>query len=116
MEILRSIVVLVHLVGFATLFGAWVVELVGQRRVTRIMHWGLGIALVAGLALSAPWGLDHDLNYAKIGIKLVVLVLIGGLLGAGAGRLRKSGSVPTGIFWPIGILTLLNAGLAVIWR
>ena len=116
MEILRSIVVLVHLVGFATLFGAWVVELVGQRRVTRIMHWGLGIALIAGLALSAPWGLDHDLNYAKIGIKLVVLVLIGGLLGAGAGRLRKSGSVPAGIFWPIGILTLLNAGLAVIWR
>lgn len=116
MEILRSIVVLVHLVGFATLFGAWVVELVGQRRVTRIMHWGLGIALVAGLALSAPWGLDHDLNYAKIGIKLVVLVLIGGLLGAGAGRLRKSGSVPAGIFWPIGILTLVNAGLAVIWR
>ncbi|EZP26110.1 hypothetical protein [Microbacterium oleivorans] len=116
MEILRSIVVLVHLVGFATLFGAWMVELVGQRRVTRIMHWGLGIALVAGLALSAPWGLDHDLNYAKIGIKLVVLVLIGGLLGAGAGRLRKSGSVPAGIFWPIGILTLLNAGLAVIWR
>ncbi|MEU2203457.1 Fe-S protein [Microbacterium oleivorans] len=115
MEILRSIVVLVHLVGFATLFGAWVVELVGQRRVTRIMHWGLGIALVAGLALSAPWGLDHDMNYAKIGIKLVVLVLIGGLLGAGAGRLRKSGSVPAGIFWPIGILTLLNAGLAVIW-
>lgn len=116
MEILRSIVVLVHLVGFATLFGAWVVELVGQRRVTRTMHWGLGIALVAGLALSAPWGLDHDLNYAKIGIKLLVLVLIGGLLGAGAGRLRKSGSVPAGIFWPIGILTLLNAGLAVIWR
>jgi len=116
METLRSIVVLIHLVGFATLFGAWVVELVGQRRVTRIMHWGLGIALVAGLALSAPWGLDHDLNYAKIGIKLVILVIIGGLLGAGAGRLRKSGSVPAGIFWPIGILTLVNAGLAVIWR
>lgn len=116
MEILRSIVVLVHLVGFATLFGAWIVEAVGQRRVTRIMHWGLGIALVAGLALSAPWGLDHDLNYTKIGIKLVVLVLIGGLLGAGAGRLRRSGSVPAGIFWPIGALTLLNAGLAVIWR
>ncbi|MDQ1125315.1 hypothetical protein QE428_000348 [Microbacterium sp. SORGH_AS 505] len=43
-------------------------------------------------------------------------MLIGGLLGAGAGRLRKTGSVPAGIFWPIGILTLVNAGLAVIWR
>ncbi|WP_405373118.1 MULTISPECIES: Fe-S protein [unclassified Microbacterium] len=116
MEILRSVVVLIHLVGFATVFGAWVVEAVGRRRVTRIMHWGLGISLIAGLALSAPWGLTGDLNYAKIGIKLVVLVIIGGLLGAGAARLRKSGTTPAGIFWAIGALTLLNAGLAVIWR
>jgi hypothetical protein len=116
MEILRSVVVLIHLVGFATIFGAWIVEAVGKRRVTRLMHWGLAIALVAGLALSAPWGLTHDLNYMKIGIKLVVLILIGGLLGAGAARERKSGAVPIAIFWAIGGLTLLNAGLAVIWR
>jgi hypothetical protein len=115
MEILRHAVVLVHLVGFAVLFGSWVVEAIGKRRVTRIMHWGLGIALIAGLILSAPWGLDHDLNYTKIAIKLVVLVIIGALLGIGAGRERKSGSVPTAVFWGIGILTLLNAGLAVIW-
>jgi hypothetical protein len=116
MEILRHAVVLVHLVGFAVLFGSWVVEAIGKRRVTRIMHWGLGIALIAGLTLSAPWGLDHDLNYTKIAIKLVVLVIIGALLGIGAGRERKSGSVPAPVFWGIGILTLLNAGLAVIWR
>lgn len=116
MEILRHAVVLIHLVGFAVLFGSWVVEAVGKRRVTRIMHWGLGIALVAGLALSAPWGLDHDLNYTKIAIKVVVLVIIGALLGIGAGRERKSGSVPAPVFWGIGVLTLLNAGLAVIWR
>jgi hypothetical protein len=116
MEILRHPVVLIHLVGFAVLFGSWVVEAVGKRRVTRIMHWGLGIALVAGLALSAPWGLDHDLNYTKIAIKVVVLVIIGALLGIGAGRERKSGSVPAPVFWGIGVLTLLNAGLAVIWR
>lgn len=116
MEILRHAVVLVHLVGFAVLFGSWVVEAVGKRNITRIMHWGLGIALAAGLVLSAPWGLDHDLNYTKIGIKLVVLVIIGALLGIGAGRARKGGSVPAPVFWGIGVLTLLNAGLAVIWR
>lgn len=115
MEILRSIVIVIHLVGFATLFGAWLVEALGKKRVTRLMHWGLAIALVAGLALSAPWGLTHDLNYMKIGIKVVILVIIGGLLGAGAARERKTGSVPAGIFWPIGILTLTNASLAVIW-
>jgi len=116
MEILRHAVVLVHLVGFAVLFGAWVVEAAGKRGITRLMHWGLGIALTAGLVLSAPWGLDHDLNYTKIGIKIVVLIIIGALLGIGAGRERKSGSVPAPVFWSIGVLTLLNAGLAVIWR
>jgi hypothetical protein len=117
MEILRGIVLLVHLVGFAVLFGAWVVELVnGKRGITRLMHWGLGIAAVAGLALAAPWGIEYDLNYAKIGTKLVILLVIGALLGIGAARQRKSGSVPPAIFWGIGILTLVNAGIAVLWR
>jgi hypothetical protein len=115
MEILRSIVVLIHLIGFATLFGAWLVEAIGKRRITRLMHWGLGIALVAGLALAAPWGIDGELNYVKITIKLVVVVIIGALLGIGAARERKTGSVPPAVFWLIGLLTLLNAGLAVIW-
>lgn len=116
MEILRHAVVLVHLVGFAVLFGAWVVEAFGQHRITRLQHWGLAIAAVAGLALAAPWGIEYDLNYAKIGTKLVVLLVIGALLGIGAGRQRKSGSVPPAVFWGIGILTFLNAALAVLWR
>ena len=117
METLRGIVLLVHLVGFAVLFGAWVVELVnGKRGITRVMHWGLGIAAVAGLALAAPWGIEYDLNYAKIGTKLAILIIIGALLGIGAGRQRKSGSVPPAIFWSIGILTLVNAAIAVLWR
>ncbi|HEX6955046.1 MAG TPA: Fe-S protein [Agromyces sp.] len=117
MEILRGIVLLVHLVGFAVLFGAWVVELAnGKRGITRVMQWGLAIAAVAGLALAAPWGIEYDLNYAKIATKLVILVIIGALLGIGAGRQRKSGSVPPAIFWPIGILTLANAAIAVLWR
>jgi len=117
MEILRHVVVLVHLVGFAILFGAWVVEAVnGKHHITRLMNWGLAIAGLAGLILAAPWGIDYSLNYAKLGTKLVILIAIGALLGIGAGRQRKTGSVPGGIFWSIGVLTLLNAGIAVIWR
>ncbi|GEB44332.1 MULTISPECIES: Fe-S protein [Microbacterium] len=117
MEILRSVVVLVHLVGFAVLFGAWVVEAVARRtRVTPLMSYALVISLVTGLALSAPWGLDHDLNYAKIGVKLVVLIVIGALLGIGSARQKRTGTLPPAIFWPIGILALLNAGLAVVWH
>jgi hypothetical protein len=116
METLRGIVVLVHLIGFATLFGAWLVAAVGDRTITRLQHWGLAIAGVAGLALAAPWGITWELNYTKIAVKLVVLLVIGALLGIGAARQRKSGSVPAPLFWGIGILTLLNAALAVLWR
>lgn len=116
MEILRHAVLLVHLVGFAVLFGAWVVEAFGQRRFTRLMTWGMVIAAVAGLALAAPWGISYDLNYAKIGVKLVVLLIIGALLGIGSARQRKTGSVAPVLFWLVGILTLLNAALAVLWR
>ncbi|WP_353828147.1 Fe-S protein [Agromyces sp. SYSU T0242] len=117
MEFLRHLVVLIHLIGFAVLFGAWVVELFnGKRGITRLMNWGLLIAGVAGLALAAPWGIEYDLNYAKIGTKLVILVVIGALLGIGAGRQRKTGAVPAAIFWLIGLLTLANAAIAVLWR
>lgn len=116
MEILRHVVVLVHLTGFAILFGAWVVEAVGQRRVTRLMTWGMLIAAVAGVALAAPWGIDYPLNYTKLGVKLVVLLAIGALLGIGTARQRKTGAVPPVMFWLVGILTILNAALAVLWR
>lgn len=116
MEILRHAVVLVHLVGFAVLFGAWVVEAVGRRRLTRIMTWGMVIAAVAGLALAAPWGISYEPNYIKIGTKLVVLLVIGALLGIGTARQRKGCTVAPAIFWLVGILTFLNAALAVLWR
>jgi len=116
MEILRHTVVLVHLIGFAILFGAWVVEAVGQHRITRLMTWGMLVAGVAGLALAAPWGIDHPLNYVKLSVKLVVLLAIGALLGIGTARQRKSGSAPAVMFWLVGILTVLNAALAVLWR
>lgn len=117
MEILRHLVVLVHLVGFAVLFGSWLVEAVARRiRVTRLMTVGMTIAGVAGIALAAPWGIDYEPNYIKIGVKLVVLLVIGALLGIGTARQRRTGSVPPALFWSIGVLTIANAAIAVLWR
>lgn len=117
MELLRHLVVLVHLVGFAILLGAWVVEAVSrQRRLTPLMNWGLLIAAVAGIVLAAPFGIEWELNYVKLGVKLVILLIIGALLGIGSARQRKSGSAPAPIFWSVGILTFANAAIAVLWR
>ena len=69
MELLRHVVVLLHIVGFAVTFGAWTAEAAARRfRTTRLMDYGLLLSLITGLALAAPWPAGIDLNYPKIGI------------------------------------------------
>ena len=117
MELLRHVVVLLHIVGFAVTFGAWVAEAAARRfRTTRLMDYGLLLSLVTGLALAAPWPAGIDLNYPKIGIKLAILIVLGGLLGMGNARQRRTGeAVPRAVFASIGLLSFAAAGIAVIW-
>ncbi|KNY07583.1 MULTISPECIES: hypothetical protein [unclassified Microbacterium] len=117
METLRHIVLFVHLIGFAVLFGAWAVQAFGgKREFTRLMSIGMTIAAIAGLALAAPWGIEYDLNYVKIGVKLLLLLVIGALLGIGTARQKRGAGVPAAMFWLVGILTAANAAIAAIWR
>ena len=117
MEVLRSVVVLLHIVGFAITFGAWAAEAAGRRfRTTRLMDYGLLVSLLTGLALAAPWPAGIELNYSKIGIKLVILVILGGLLGMSNARQRRTGdAVPRPLFFTVGALAITAAGVAVIW-
>lgn len=117
MEVLRDVVVLVHLVGFAVTFGAWVAEAAaGRFRTTRVMDYGLLVSLLTGLALSAPWPAGIELNYPKIGVKLVILVILGALLGMGNARQRRTGeTVPRPLFAAVGALAFAAAAIAVLW-
>ena len=117
MELLRHVVVLVHIVGFALTFGAWAAEAAARRlRTTRLMDYGVLVSLLTGLALAAPWPAGIVLNYPKIGVKLVILLVLGGLLGMGSARQRRTGeAVARPIFLAIGVLSLTAAGIAVLW-
>ncbi|WP_326548000.1 Fe-S protein [Mycolicibacterium sp. ND9-15] len=117
MELLRNVVVLLHIVGFAVTFGAWVAEAAARRfRTTRTMDYGLVLSLLTGLALSAPWPAGIELNYPKIGTKLAILVILGGLLGVGSARQRRTGEpVPRLLFISVGVLSFLAAAIAVLW-
>ncbi|TRW81197.1 Fe-S protein [Mycolicibacterium sp. 018/SC-01/001] len=117
MEVLRSVVVLLHLIGFAITFGAWVTEAVARRyTTTRVMDYGLLVSLLTGLVLAAPWPAGVELNYPKIGVKLVILIVLGGVLGMGNARQRRTGQpVPRPLFLSAGALALGAAAVAVVW-
>ncbi|OBK80528.1 Fe-S protein [Mycobacterium sp. 1164985.4] len=117
MELLRNVVVLLHIVGFAITFGGWAAEALARRfRTTRAMDYGLLLSLLTGLALAAPWPAGIELNYPKIGIKLVILVILGGLLGMGSARQKRTGNpIPRPMFWSIGVLSFAAAAIAVLW-
>ncbi|RDH74454.1 Fe-S protein [Mycolicibacterium moriokaense] len=117
MGLLRDVVVLLHIVGFAVTFGTWAAEAVARRyRTTRLMDYGLLLSLVTGLVLAAPWPAGIDLNYPKLGVKLAILIVLGGVLGMGNARQRRTGEpVPRALFALVGILSLTAAGIAVLW-
>lgn len=113
-EILRHIVVYLHLIGFALLLGGAVTQyLTGKLRINLAMLGGAVAQVLTGLVLAAPWGLapDDKLNYVKLTVKLVVALMI--LVMVYFPRNREK--VNRGHFLAIIGLVLLNAGVAVLW-
>jgi hypothetical protein len=116
-ELLRRVIVLLHITGFAVTFGTLTAEAASQRfRFTRLMDYGLLLSLLTGVLLAAPWPAGIALNYPKLGVKLAILVVLGGVLGMGSARQRKSGdAVARPMFVLAAALSLTAAGIAVIW-
>lgn len=113
MEFLRHLLLFLHLIGFAVLFGAWVAQ-IGQAnlRITPGMFHGALLQLITGFALVGVRQADDlPVDNAKITVKLVVLIAIFALVVVNRGKER----VTTGPWMAVGLLTLLNAGIAVFW-
>lgn len=117
MDLLRNVVVYLHLIGFAVTFGAWVAEAVARRfLVTKVMDYGITVSLVTGLVLATPWPPGIEQNYPKLGVKLVILLTLGAVLGVASVRQRRSGQPVPALFAAAGVLPLLAAGVAVLWN
>jgi hypothetical protein len=114
MEILRDILVFLHFIGLAALFGGLFVQLKSDPRVVNnaVIH-GVLTQLVTGLLLVGVLeGTDDvEVNNAKIGVKLLVALVIGVLAFAN----RKKTSIPNGLFFGLLALTVLNIAVAVFW-
>ncbi|MFT4083870.1 MAG: hypothetical protein QM638_14905 [Nocardioides sp.] len=114
MEIVRLVLLVVHLLGFAALTGGILVQLrEPTKRVNSLMRDGAGTAVVAGVALVGVLEADSDVqvDHAKIGVKLVIGLIILALVMMNLRRPR----IPDGLFWLIAALTLANLCVAVFW-
>lgn len=117
-DVLRNVVIWIHLIGFAVTFGGWAAEALARRfRTTAAMDYGLLVSLISGVVLAAPWPAGVETNWPKVGLKLAILIVLGGVLGAGNAKQRRTGRpVPRPLFYAVGVLSLLAAGIGVIWR
>lgn len=113
MEIVHGIVLLLHLIGWAALFGGLFVQLKAKQPVVNAaMLHGAITQLVTGLLLVGLLEMnDADVNHMKIGIKLLVTIVIGVLVIVN----KRKDHMSKGLWGVLLLLTLLNAGLAVLW-
>lgn len=116
MEIVKGILVVLHLVAFGAVFGSTLAQLpavkAARARVTPgIMH-GANLLLVTGLLLVASkYMIGEPVNNAKIVFKTAILIGIFILVLAN----RKKESVSGGALGAIAGLSVLNVAIAVLW-
>lgn len=116
METVQDLVLVLHFIGLASLLGAFLVQMRPRtKRVDAAMLHGALTQLVTGVALvglAYALGDGDDVDNAKIGVKLLVLLVITVLVLRG----RRRESVPVGVWGAIGGLTILNVVIAVMWH
>lgn len=113
MDVLRQILLVLHLLGFAALFGGLLVQARSpEKTVNALMRDGVGTAFLAGLLLVGVLESgDGDVNQAKVAVKgvigLVLLVLI-------MANTRKP-QISKGLWALLLALTVANVCVAVFW-
>lgn len=113
LEIVRLVLLFLHLSGFALLFGGFAAQYFTKTyRINPAMLWGSVTQVVTGALLSAPLrgeGQEPD------PVKLVVKFLLGVLILVMVLVVRKRETVAKGHFLAIGGMALVTAGVAVFW-
>ena len=113
METLRLVLLLLHLLGFAALFGGLVVQARDtDKTVNAAMRDGVGTAFLTGLLLvgvleAGEGDVDHTKIAVKFTIALVLLVLV-------MANLRKP-TIPQGLWAGLLLLSVVNVAVALVW-
>lgn len=113
MEIVRHVLLVVHLLGFAALFGGLLIQ--GRepvKRVNALMRDGAGTAFVAGLALVGVLQADDvPVDNTKVAVKSIIGLAILVLVMANTRKER----IANGLWALLLLLTVANVCVAVFW-
>ena len=117
MEIIRWILLILHFVGIAALFGVWFSQLkaipAGQARILPGMMHGAWTMLITGVILvGLQYPLGNEVNNVKITVKLAILVAI--LVVALMNRKRET--LAGWVLPVLGGLTTANVLIATVWK
>lgn len=122
LDIVRYSLIVLHFVGFASLFGGFITQTramaAGTAKIVPAMVHGAWTVFIAGLALVGlaeyriAMGATFEIDHMKIGVKSLVAIVVLLLVMLN----RKKDSVKAPVFGAVGGLTLLNVILAVFWN
>lgn len=109
MDILKHLLEFLHFLGFSGLIGGALAQIrAPEKTVTRIMMDGAWTQLATGLLLV---GINEpDVNHAKVGIKLLVLLVVLYLLFT-----NRNKKLESNVFFSVLGLSVFNMALALFW-
>lgn len=117
MEILKNVVLALHIIGVASLLGGILVQIsaikLGKTRILPAILHGAWTMLITGIILvGLQYPLGHEVNNVKITVKLVILAAI--LVVALVNRRRET--LAGWVLPVLGGLTVANVLIATVWK
>ncbi|WP_062077287.1 hypothetical protein [Demequina globuliformis] len=117
MEIIKNLILAVHIIGVVALLGGVVYQIkawrAGTARILAPMMHGAWTMLVTGIILvGMQYPLGNDVNNTKISVKLIVLLAIVAI----AFIHRKRETLSSWVLPALGLLTIANTIIATTWK
>ncbi|MBT2596503.1 hypothetical protein [Arthrobacter sp. ISL-72] len=116
MNIVYNVMVFLHIVGAAMIVGIWIGNM-KKPTVHPRQFDGAALQLITGIVMMGliP-ALDMDANYAKLGIKFAIALVVAVLAFIGRRKYKKDEPISKGLAHSVGGLALLNVAIATLWQ
>ncbi|MCP8706698.1 hypothetical protein QWL27_05610 [Streptomyces thermocarboxydus] len=116
MDVLIHLFVGLHIIGIASLLGGFLTQMKAMgagtaRFVPAMLHGALTMLVTGVILVGLNQAQDYSVDNIKIGVKLALLIVILGLVYVK----RDEEKVDKGVFGLVGLLTVANIFIAVLW-